>query len=338
MPTVSVVMPVHNGRRYLAEAINSILIQSFRDFELLIIDDASDDDTPEIIAQFAKNDSRIIYIRNDKNMGVADSLNRGIKIAKGKYIARMDADDISYPKRFEIQVKYLGNNPGVGVVGTWAKEIDENGKSIKSVRYQPRVNPQIIRENLYNKGCLLIHPTAMIRSELFNQIGFYRPSIKYAEDYDLWLRIVEVQDIAIIPLYLLYYRRYKNSVTFKYPIKMQLCAKFSRELSKIRRLGLNDTNLVEQFSKLIEKPESELLPFIDKSDLISIAFDFLKYGQIESAKKYIKMLKENDIKNPKYWLLKLLINKPIKFTIVFLHICLLLRLQIYKVLRSYRKE
>ena len=116
-PLISVLMPVYNSEKYVAEAIESILCQTYKDFEFIIINDASTDSSLKIIAKYAKQDKRIKLINNKKNVKISASLNKGLSIAKGKYIARMDSDDISLPSRFELQTKFLADNPAVGIVG-----------------------------------------------------------------------------------------------------------------------------------------------------------------------------------------------------------------------------
>jgi len=122
-PLISVVMPVYNTEKFVAEAIESILAQTFTDFEIIIIDDCSTDKSWQIIQDFSEKDQRIVTIQNSENQGLARSLNKGLKIAKGQFIARMDADDISMPQRFEIQLDFLKNHPDVGVVGSTVKFI-----------------------------------------------------------------------------------------------------------------------------------------------------------------------------------------------------------------------
>ena len=128
MPKVTVLMSVYNGEKHLREAIDSILNQTFGDFEFLIINDGSTDRTADILQSY--QDSRIKIIHNEKNIGLTKSLNKGLKLAKGEYLARMDADDISYPNRLEVQYEYMEKNPNVGIVGSWNDVIDDIGNTI----------------------------------------------------------------------------------------------------------------------------------------------------------------------------------------------------------------
>ena len=143
-PKITVLMPVYNGEKYLKESIESILKQTFRDFEFLIINDTSTDESEKIIRSF--KDSRIKLIKNEKNIGLTKSLNKGLDLAKGEYMARMDADDISLPKRLEIQVAFMDKNPKIGVIGAWAKVIGEsNKKYIKTYSNFEKIEPSTSR-------------------------------------------------------------------------------------------------------------------------------------------------------------------------------------------------
>lgn len=173
---VSVVMPVYNTEEFLAEAIESILSQTYTNFEFIIINDGSTDTSPEIMAKYAEQDKRI-KILNQKNSGISTALNNGIAISKGKYIARMDADDISLPERFEKQVQFLENHPDIILLGGDCEYIDKNGKSVM-VNITPKTN-QDIAIRLCN-GIYSAHPLLMFRRTVFDT--FYYQQV-LAEDY-----------------------------------------------------------------------------------------------------------------------------------------------------------
>lgn len=206
-PRVSVLMAVYNGEKYLPEAINSILGQTFTDFEFLIVDDGSSDRTPEIINCY--QDPRIKVISNPYNVGLTHSLNKGLDLARGEYVARMDSDDISLPDRLARQVAHMDVNSEVAVCGTWAKDIDSEGK-VTGVRETP-VGRSLERE--YWRPSPIIHPSAMIRRAHLNGLR-YDEQIRYAQDFDLWLRIKPVHKLANLPEYLLLYRVHGKSITF----------------------------------------------------------------------------------------------------------------------------
>ena len=180
---ISVVMPVYNGEQFVAKAVESILNQTFKDFEFIIIDNKSTDNSVKIIKSF--NDSRITLIQNEQNFGIATSLNKGIKHSRGQYIARMDADDISYPNRLDEQVSFLEKNPGVSVLGTYASLLNENGKIWESIK--PPTVPTL-RDWLW--GSKVIHASVMMKKQDVLHVGGYDPKTYRVEDYDLWLRMI----------------------------------------------------------------------------------------------------------------------------------------------------
>jgi glycosyltransferase involved in cell wall biosynthesis len=210
-PRVSVLLPVYNDSQYLRPSIDSILQQTFSDFELVIVDDASTDDTARIISQFT--DPRIRLIRNERNLGLAPSLNRAIAIARGKYLARQDADDIAMPQRFARQVEFLDVRPLVGVVGSRAMAIDEEGKELHVIQTSCR-DYEIKWDLLF--FCPFVHSSVMIRRSVLNLSGGYTddPEIfrAFVEDYDLWSRINRVSLCANIAEPLQKYR-YRNKPT-----------------------------------------------------------------------------------------------------------------------------
>lgn len=208
MPTVSVVMSVYNGEKFLQKAIDSILTQTYRDFEFIIIDDCSLDKSIEIINSY--NDTRIRLIRNEQNMRLPASLNKGIRLATGKYIARMDADDISVSNRLAKQVEYMDSHPDVAVVGGSFQAIDEDGNDLY-------VHHAMMGEKL-SKYCLmpspLAHPTVMMRRDVIvdNNL-FYDEQYSSAQDYDLWQRINKKFRMDNLRDILLMYRIQGNSIS-----------------------------------------------------------------------------------------------------------------------------
>lgn len=190
-------MPVYNGERHLREAIDSILIQSFKPFELLIIDDGSTDRSASIVASY--RDSRIRFIRNERNLGITATLNKGIALASCELIARMDADDISHPQRIQKQFGYMKRNPRCALLSTWARVVSEDKQFIRIERY---------RSNFYYYNltfeCCIYHPTVMFRKTAVEQIGMYR--LPYSEDYDLFWRMSTTFLIGNLPEALLDYR------------------------------------------------------------------------------------------------------------------------------------
>ena len=194
-PQISVILSVHNQEKYLPSATDSILKQSFTDFEFLIIDDASSDQTSLILNRF--RDKRIKTFTNRHRLGLTRSLNRALRHAQGEYIARMDADDIAYPLRLKIQLDYLTRYPHIAACGTAVDLIDYAGKPIGQKHF-----PQHITKTMLMRYNPLIHPTVMVRKEVCT----YDANLNGAEDYDLWLRLGSKYQLANINQVLLAYR------------------------------------------------------------------------------------------------------------------------------------
>ena len=218
-PKISVVMPVYNAEAYLKDAIESILNQTLNDFEFIIIDDASTDNSFKIIEDFSKKDDRIVILRNENNLGIAETRTKGTKYAKGKYIAIADADDISTSKRFEKEYNYLERHRECGVVGGFIQLFDSDSGKIIGVRkyYEDDTN---LRKKLF-LYCPVAQPVSMIRKEVFDNIGYYDPKYPPAEDLDLWFRIGTKYKFANIQEILLKYRVHGKSATTSKIQKME---------------------------------------------------------------------------------------------------------------------
>ena len=208
-PLVSVIMSVYNSEKYLAEAIESILNQTYKNFEFIIINDGSTDSSLDIIQEYMKKDNRIVLI-NRENKGLPYSLNEGIEKVKGKYIARMDADDISLPTRFEEQVKFMEENSKISICGTWAEVFR---KDMKTKFLKQPTNNDDMKVRLLFSVCFA-HPTVMIRKYILDKYNLkYNLEYVNAQDYELWSRISEVTTMANLPKILLKYRISENSIT-----------------------------------------------------------------------------------------------------------------------------
>ena len=209
-PKISVVMSVYNGARYLKEAIDSILNQTFTDFEFLIVDDCSNDNSPQILKEYSEKDNRIKIITNEFNLGLTKNLNKMIKDSKGEYLARFDCDDVSLPNRFEEQVKFLDPHTNVAMISSWANIMNEQGKIFKTIKY-PIENIELKKALIkYNP---FFHPSVMMRKSAVENVGPYDESWRFAQDYELWLRISEKYEIANVPKVLLNYRETSGSIT-----------------------------------------------------------------------------------------------------------------------------
>jgi glycosyltransferase involved in cell wall biosynthesis len=209
LPKISVILPVYNAQSYLRESIESILNQSFQNFELIMINDGSTDESLSIMESYADQRIRII---NQTNAGLPISLNRAIAIAQGQYLARQDADDISLPNRLGKQVAYLDNHPQCALLGTWAQILVGNTPSERSLSH-PNLNGDIQLKLLFF-NCF-VHSSVMIRKKALETSGLYPedPAKFPPEDYDLWLRIAKQWEVANLPEVLLQYRELPNSIS-----------------------------------------------------------------------------------------------------------------------------
>ena len=206
---VTVLMCVYNEERFVRESVESILGQSFGDFEFLIVDDACTDDTVSIVTSF--HDERIRVIRNDRNMGLAASLNRGLSEARGRFLARQDADDVSLPDRLREQYEFMSQNPGVAVAGGMAFLIDESGNMDGEFNYPVEFEDLFVELFFLNP---LIHGSVLCDLSAVRNVGGYDESFDRTQDYDLWVRIVAAGGrIRNLPQKLLKYRRHGESLT-----------------------------------------------------------------------------------------------------------------------------
>lgn len=278
---VTVLMSVYNGEKYLQEAIDSILGQTFKDFEFLIINDGSTDKTGEILESY--NDPRIKIIDNKKNIGLTKSLNKGLRLARGEYIARQDADDISCDNRLEKQIKFLNENLDIAIVGTNYFRINEKGDIIQEIKRQEK--DKDIKKYLLN-GNQLGHGTIMFRKSCIEKVGFYREEFKFAQDYDFVLHFSEKYKLANIPETLYKWRINTNSVSVSRKIIQDRYANLALRLF-IERKKIGYDRL-EKRGKL-EEIFNNSFEVIDKKEL----FDGYFYWGMNfyNNKAYINALK-----------------------------------------------
>lgn len=235
-PGVSVVMSVRNGEAYLREAVDSILNQSFADFEFIIVNDGSTDATEAILAEYAQDER--VRICGQAQLGLIASLNRGCSLARGKYIARMDADDVAVQDRLLRQYSFLEDNSKVGAVGGATEIINVSGECLKIFRYPTTDNE--IRSALFRGGCPLCHPAVMMRADAYAAAGGYRKLIVDAEDYDLWLRIADRFLLANLGDVVLKYRRHAAQVSIRRCGQQALSGAIARAAATRRRTGKPD--------------------------------------------------------------------------------------------------
>lgn len=280
-PQISVVMPAYNAEKYVTEAINSILNQTFTDFEFIIINDASNDSTKEIIESF--RDQRIKLINNEQNQGVAKSLNIGISAAKGKYIARMDADDISLPERFQTQFNFMEQNPEIDICGSWAETFGYEKKIIEA----PLSHGDIKDTNFFS--CSMLHPTVIFinKGEVI-----YSQEYTSAQDYDLWSRMIDKLIFANIPEVLLLYRTHPNQIGAMKKQEQNNNANIVRmkNLSTIGiKLSENEQKIYNDFfaEQFIPENIEEVATAVNIFEKISSAGE--KYGYGEKFQELIKL-------------------------------------------------
>ena len=262
-PLVSIIMSVYNEERYLRQSLESLLGQTMSDFEIIIIDDCSNDRTVEIIESY--HDARIHLVRNETNQGLTRNLNKALEYCKGKYIARMDGDDICLPKRLEMQVHYLETHPKIMLTGCQTRTFGE-----QKMVWRLKASPQQLRIMMLIRP-VLAHPSFMMRGELIRKYGFrYDESFRSAQDYDFAQRVSERFDIGIVPKVLLNYRTHKKQVSSRSSTEQYSNADRVRK-RQLYALGI--TELDEETEKayrswIQEEHTGEISYFIKSSELI----------------------------------------------------------------------
>lgn len=236
IPTTSVVMSVFNGDRFLSEAVDSILGQSVSDFEFIVIDDGSTDRTALILDSYQKNDPRV-RVYHQENRGLVESLNRGCAFARGKYLARMDADDVANRDRLLWQTDFMEKHPEIGVLGGAVEFIDVKGASM-GISVNPTKDHQI--KKAMRGGCPLWHSTVLMRKNVLTSVGGYRKLLIDAEDCDLWLRIADRAQLANLQAVVLKYRFHPYQVTARKPRQQALSTLAAHVAAEFRRNGQPD--------------------------------------------------------------------------------------------------
>lgn len=211
-PTISVIIPVYNAARYLERAIASVQAQTVRDIEIIAVDDGSSDNSKTILDRIAASDPRLRIISRP-NTGIVGALNDALAAARGEFVARMDADDLCLPERFEKQVAFLRARPDYVCVGSAFLYIDAAGGYLKECT-RPSDHAAIERELLAGNGGVIIHPAAMFRRDAIERVGRYRESAQWIEDLDLYLRLAEIGRLSNLPEVLFHYRFHEQSVNF----------------------------------------------------------------------------------------------------------------------------
>ena len=221
MIPVTVLMAVYNGEKHLRCAIDSVLQQSFQQYELLIIDDASTDRTATILSSYEESDKRVRVLRNESNIGLTRSLNRGLEKSQGKYIARLDADDLCYPARLSTQVEYLESHPECTVLASQADLIDDKGSDLGRARLVFSSEKIVAQLFIYNP---IVHSTVMFRADRIKTLGGYDASLPRAQDYNLWFKVIGAKHkIETLNNPLVAHRMHSHRVTINEPEVMEDC-------------------------------------------------------------------------------------------------------------------
>lgn len=246
MPKVSIIMPVHNEpESILKPAINSILNQTFNDFEFIIINDYSENNAEDIILSY--KDSRIKYYKNDTNLKIIKTLNKGLEIAQGEYIARMDADDISYKYRLEEQVKFLDNNSNVGLLNARSYIFPANQ------HIMPPTESNDIKYFLKYCANCIIHPVIMLRTKIIKENNLkYQEDALHIEDYKLWLDISRYSEIYTLPKELISHRRWEKSVSQTYAMLQYINSRKLVFTEILNDLEVNNKELKNTYFNYLE--------------------------------------------------------------------------------------
>lgn len=277
IPELSIIMPVYNRDKYIGEAINSLLSQTYQNFELIIINDASTDNSLQIIKSF--KDKRIKVLINEQNKGIVFSRNKGLQIAQGEYIAPFDSDDIALPEKFLKQINFLNSNPEFGMIGSWVKLIDENGKLLQK-KWKLNAKPERI------PSCLLFRnyfaqPSVIIRKEAI-PIGGYNPDFEIGEDYIMWINIANKFKTYNLPEYLVLCRFHESNSS---NINNDILNKYELLIYNYiyNRIGINIDN--QKLNTILKIKNNEKIKEIE--ELIKIDF-------------FLKEILDKNLKNKEY--------------------------------------
>lgn len=301
-PKISVLMPVYNGELYLKEAIESILNQTFKDFEFIIINDGSTDNSKDIIEQYAKQDMRI-RVYNQINKGLVYTLNRGLKLAQSNLIARMDADDVALSTRLEKQFTYMEKHPKVIVLGCSMRIIGQHGKHIRTNIYP--IGKEF-RDRFPNE-CLIAHSSVMMKKDKILRLGGYNPLYTHAEDYALWLKVFTLDNNALTNLKepLLLYRQHNTSISFKYRGQQQLASTIAQKAYKFFKThGYDPSDRLETLTldhlNLFGLPQQELneaIIEVMQAKVLTIGYNKSLNAKKEIAELHYKLTKIEGITN-----------------------------------------
>lgn len=285
---LSVLLPVYNAETYVARAVESILQQTYGDFEFIIIDDGSSDSSLEILQGFAQADKRIKLVSRE-NQGLVETLNEGLGLIHTPYIARMDADDIAMPTRFEKQMRYLDEHQDCLLLGTRVIIIDSDGDEICEMG-DYFTHEDIDQGLMSRKGQLIYHPSVIMRMSAVNQLGGYRQNYPQVEDLDLFLRISELGKIENLPEPLLKYREHSAKVGFVHQEKQ------NRQITELLKEAHDRRGLVFKDTSVSPAKQTSL-----SDSWKNWAWWALGAGNVKTARKYAKKVWLKAPFNPDNW-------------------------------------
>jgi glycosyltransferase involved in cell wall biosynthesis len=319
---ISVILPVYNCQQYIKDSVSSILQQTYNNFEIIIIDDGSDDGTAEILNTF--KDKRIKLYKNKSNRGLIYSLNKGISKSKGKFIARMDSDDISEPQRFEKQINFLNKNKEISVVGSAITTINSGNKTGKKYFYP--LNHIVIKWHLLF-SCPIVHPSVLIRVSAIKKLKGYDNQAKFAEDYSLWFKFIKADyKFANLRSQLLKLRKHQHSVTVEnYKEHLLVRARISQKMIKynfkfIKKIDFRVNKCIISLGEYEQQHSESSINFIFKififfilknSKVLSIIdFNYIKKNALRmTIKIWLRNIIKVNIFNFLYIILKIFFLK-----------------------------
>ncbi len=321
-PVISVVMSVYNGQKYLRESIDSILNQTYKNFEFIIINDGSEDNSLDMLLEYQIGDNRVLIV-NQNNVGLTRSLNRGVKLATSEYIARQDADDISIHSRLEKQLNYMENHPKVAVIGCFGDVFNVNG--VLRTGRDSKFSREGIKRHLASKN-LFMHGSAMVRKSCLAKVGFYREFFRHSQDYDLWLRLSQYFDIDILPECLYQYRVTPQAVSVSRWLAQKQYADIAKKLHAERLATGKDS-----YNKFVRSyPDG--LPVRDEAAgkyeyHLFLAREFVGGNKLKDARRELRKLWQLGCRKPEmlYLLLKSLLGTRL------LNLCRQLRTLIFEI-------
>ena len=288
-PKISVIMSVYNGEKYLKEAIESVLNQTFTDFEFIIVNDGSTDDSLKIIKSYA--DKRVRLIDNETNIGLTRSLNKAIEQARGEFVARQDADDVSLPGRFEEQIRYFERYPETALLGTGIYIIDEGGKVSGKKAAQENPGESLFKSNRFNHG------STMFRSAVVRKLGGYNELLRYCQDYELWLRMAKSHEVRNLKQALYKLRSHDENIQFRKRDEAALYHLLAQRLA-------GDDLDAEALKAVKENGIKSLVPYLNKEEKVvfskAVAYMHLQHNEVKLAREeYRKVLrlKPLDLRN-----------------------------------------